>query len=373
MIAREWLRYRLSRLWAHLTFQHGMAAAACGFGIWMHYEYRLQGSWVFLVLPAVGLALILLEVLLIVDQFTGSLPRWDPVRRLLSKLEFSAGLLVRLFVYSALLWYANGILDGQRPYYRAAMIDAESWKRTAGLPTAYSWVTLRYLDDTSQTTQALITWRERQALWGAQPVSVTLKHGLFGLPSVTAIERDWGWYGDEILKRAPTASMVLQRKLDFDFTHDRWQAGIEAGRRYLEQRPTDWETAAIAGGLLFLGVKYNDSLPFLKQAVEQHPTYEMMQMYGTALNWAGQSPKAAEVFKSSLRLDPNNWEAYYHLGYVYGDMAKYEEAIGYFEESLKRRPGSLEINMMIAKHRQDIQWRDSRTQKKAQPISTDPR
>ena len=68
----------------------------------------------------------------------------------------------------------------------------------------------------------------------------------------------------------------------------------------------------------------------------------------------------------------DNWEAHYHLGYVYGDMGQYEEAIMYFEESLKRRPGSLEINMMIAKHRQDIVQRDTRNREKAKKVATNP-
>ena len=128
--------------------------------------------------------------------------------------------------------------------------------------------------------------------------------------------------------------------------------------------PSDWETAVLAGELLFEASRYQDSLPFYEHGVTQHPIYSKMQEYGTALNWAGQSPRAAEVFKASIPLDPDNWEVYYHLGYVYGDMAQYEEAIRYFEESLKQRPGSLEINMMIAKHRQDIAWRESQQRSK---------
>jgi len=45
-------------------------------------------------------------------------------------------------------------------------------------------------------------------------------------------------------------------------------------------------------------------------------------------------------------------------------MGQYEEAIMYFEESWKRRPGSLEVKMMIAKHRQDIQHRDQHNLRK---------
>lgn len=364
MRTRAWIRHKVMRLWGHLTFQHGMAAGACGLAVWMQYQYRLGGSWIFLTLPIIGIVLLVLNVLMIVNQFPTSLPKWDPVRRILTKLELSASLLVRLFVYASLLWYANGILDTTPPVYRGAVIDSEGWKKTAGLPVPYSWVTLRYRDNPEHPTKVLITWEEQRKLWGAQPVSVTLKSGLFGVQAVTAIEQDWGWYGSEILKLAPTAATIMQINLYFDLRHNRWTEGIEASRRYLELTPSDWETAILTGELLFEASRYNDSLSFYEHGVKQHPTYSNMQEYGTALNWAGQSPRAAEVFKTSIPLDPASWEAYYHLGYVYGDMGQYEEAIRYFEESLKRRPNSLEVNMMIAKHRQDIEWRDSQTLRK---------
>jgi tetratricopeptide (TPR) repeat protein len=84
-----------------------------------------------------------------------------------------------------------------------------------------------------------------------------------------------------------------------------------------------------------------------------------MQAYGAALNWAGQSAEASVVLKESIHLDPDNWEAYYHLGYVYGDMGQFEEAIGFFEEVLKRQPNMLDARAMITKHREDIVQRDA--------------
>jgi len=365
MNAKTLVRHKLNHFWGQLTLQYGIAAAACGWAIWMQYQYRLQGSWLFLTLPMIGSLLLALKVFMIVNQFATSLPQWDPVRCLLKRIEFSAGLLIRLFVYSSLLWYANGILDNNPPVYRSAEIDSEGGKNTAGLPAPYSWVTLRYRDNPEDTTMVLITWEEQRKLWGAQPVSVTLKNGLLGIPSVITIEQDWGWFGNEILKLAPTATMIAQRKIDFDLTHDRWGEGIDAARQYLELNQNDWETAILAGDLLFQASHYHDSLPFLEHAMKQRPTYENMQRYGLSLNWAGQSPRAAEVFKASIPIDPNNWEAYYHLGYVYGDMGQYEEAIGYFEETLKRQPSALEAKAMIAKHRGDITLRDS--QKRSKP------
>ncbi len=346
-------------VWGRVTVQYGMGAAACALGIWMHYQYRLQGSLLFLALPVVGVILLLYEFMLIVNQFATNLPRWDPVRSLLARTEWTAGLLVRLFVYSSLLLYANGILDTRPPFYRAAEIDSEAWKKTVGLPNTYSWVTLRYRDDSDRPMRVLITEREKAHLWGAQPVSVKIKRGMFDIPTVVAIEQDWGWYGAEILKRAPTATLVCQAKLLFELTHDRWTEGIEGGQRYLQLKPEDWKTANDIGVLLFEGLRYQDSLPFFRHAVQQHPSYSSMQAYGAALNWAGQSAEAAVVLKESIPLDPNNWEAYYHLGYVYGDMGQYEEAIGYFEETLKRHPYMLDARAMITKHREDIVQRDA--------------
>lgn len=357
----SWLRRLIQssrNIWRHLTVQYGMGAAACALGIWMHYQYRLQGSTLFLILPVVGAILLAYEFLLIVNQFSTNLPRWDPVRSFLTQTQWSAGLLVRLFVYFSLLLYANGTLDTSPPQYRAAEIDSEAWKKTVGLPNTYSWVTLRYRDDPDHPTQVLITEREKARLWGAQPVSVKIKQGMFGIPTVTAIEQDWGWYGAEILKRAPTATLIWQAKVVFELTHDRWIDGVEGGRQYLQMKPEDWETAQTIGYLLFQGMRYGDSLPFFQHAVQQHPSYDTMQAYGAALNWAGRSEQAAVVLKESIPLNPGNWEAYYHLGYVYGDMGQFEEAIGYFEETLKRNPLMLDARAMISKHREDILERE---------------
>jgi tetratricopeptide (TPR) repeat protein len=369
----SWLIQLFRNFWGRLTVQYGMGAAACALGIWVHYQYRLQGSMLFLLLPVVGVILLVYEFVLIVNQFATNLPRWDPFRSFLARTVWSAGLLVRLFVYSSLLLYANGTLDTTPPLYRAAEIDSEAWKKTVGLPNAYSWVTLRYRDDPDHPMRVLITEREKARLWGAQPVSVKIKQGMFDIPTVTAIEQDWGWYGAEILKRAPTATLVWQAKLVFELTHDRWTEGIEGGRRYLQLKPEDWKTANDIGALLFQGLRYQDSLPFFQHAVQQHPSYSTMQAYGAALNWAGQSSEAAVVLKESIHLDTDNWEAYYHLGYVYGDMGQFEEAIGFFEEVLKRQPYMLDARAMITKHREDIVQRDalarfrkSATQKSAQ-------
>ena len=100
MKMKAWILGSLNRIWSHGTLQYGMAASACAIAIWMQYQYRLQGSTLFLLLPAIGAILLALNILLIMNQFAKDLPRWDPVRCILNRVEWSAGLLVQAFVYS---------------------------------------------------------------------------------------------------------------------------------------------------------------------------------------------------------------------------------------------------------------------------------
>ncbi|HET6370511.1 MAG TPA: tetratricopeptide repeat protein, partial [Nitrospiria bacterium] len=51
--------------------------------------------------------------------------------------------------------------------------------------------------------------------------------------------------------------------------------------------------------------------------------------------------------KSSIPLNPENWEAYYHLGYIYSDLGKYKEAAEMFEKVMERQPRFPEVQAQL--------------------------
>ncbi len=347
------------KFWSRAGIQYYIALSACLLATWMQFQYRVSVSFIFVFFPLIGLALSLLSCVLLVNYFLKDLPQWEPLFVFAKRIEWSIGLLTRIFVYSSLLIYANGKLDTADPVYRAAEITADYEESSADLPISYSWVALKYRDNPSRTVRILLTPGEDRQLWGAEPVSVTIKNGSLGIPVVTTIEQDWDWYAREALKLAPTAAEIWKQLIFFDLRHGRIQDGAAAAQEYFKLYPRDAETAAAAGGILFERGKFKDSVQFFEYSLAQKPTYDNYQALGTALNWSGERLRAAKVLETSIPLRPDDWEAYYHLGYVYHDMAKYEEAIAWFKKALEKRPNFPEARGMIAGARQNIAYEQS--------------
>ncbi|HXC61413.1 MAG TPA: tetratricopeptide repeat protein, partial [Nitrospiria bacterium] len=56
----------------------------------------------------------------------------------------------------------------------------------------------------------------------------------------------------------------------------------------------------------------------------------------------------------SIRINPDPWEAYYRLGYIYNEMGRYKEAVAMFEKVLERQPHFPEIEKQFADLRKKL-------------------
>lgn len=329
-------------MWDRYAVRYSIAMIACALGVWMQYQYRVPGSHFFVFVPVIGAALSVLSSVYLISLFLDYWPRWDDARRLLKRIEWSVNWLVRVFVYSSLALFLNGALDSSKPVYRFGEITASHV-----LSTVYPWVTVRYHDAPASPVNIVLGAGER--LWGSDPVCVTLKEGAFGFQVVTKIEKDWDSYGREILRLAPTAAEISKTLIFFDLEHGKTTEGVSAAQEHLKLHPQDYETAYHVGSALFADGKMRESIQFFDHAAARHPTYDMYQSLGTALNWSGQRKRAAEVLEKSIELRPEDWEAYYHLGYVFLDMGKLQDATAWFEKALERRPDFPEVEEIIAR------------------------
>lgn len=343
-----------ARFRSRVTFEDSIALCACVIAMKIQLDYRVAGHFLFLLLPQVGLALTVLNFIFLINHLLTRLPEDDPFRLALGRIKWWSSLLVRVFVYYSLLLYANAKLDTAKPVYRNTEIVSLNKGAVLGLPMPYSWVTLRDRANPDKTEQVLLKASERERLWGAQPVVVTIQPGYIGIPWIAAIELDWVHYAGEILKLAPTAAYAWQNLIYFQLEHKRWPEATVAAHEYLKLYPNDYELALSVGGQFDLAARYGDAVSFYDYALGRHPTYNVYQLLGTALSWGGNNPRAAEVLEASVKLNPDYWEAYYHLGYVYGGMGRLAEGIAAFEKALERKPNSPEMEIELNRQRQAL-------------------
>ncbi|MFO0734058.1 MAG: hypothetical protein U0361_24465 [Nitrospiraceae bacterium] len=61
----------------------------------------------------------------------------------------------------------------------------------------------------------------------------------------------------------------------------------------------------------------------------------------------GEIDRAATVFETSLPLNPNFWEAYFHLGEVYAGQARYAESLVMYQKVLEFHPHFPEVESAV--------------------------
>lgn len=331
-----------------------VSTTACGLAMGIQMEYRVPGGFIFLLLPWVGLALGVLSFIFLLNSLLRGVRAAAPVSQALGRVQWWAGLLIRLFVYYSLFLYANGKLDQTLPVDRPAELrEIAGGEIDLGTLIPYAWAELHLRDDPGQPIRVFLESRERRSLWGGDSVIVQERAGFLGLPWIVKIERDEERYARETLKLLPTAAKAWKSLVTFYYDHQRWQEATRTGREYLKVYPQDYDFAFYLGGELVTDRHYADGIPLLEFVVEHKPTYEAYQLLGWALSYSGNNPRAAQILEASIPLAPEDFEAYYHLGYVYAGLSRPADAIAMFEKVLERRPMP-EAEAQIAKLRQHL-------------------
>jgi tetratricopeptide (TPR) repeat protein len=343
------IRCIFRNIWSRITLRHTIAVIACYWAMSVQISYRAHGRFLFLLLPWVGSALTALSLLLLISHLLAQAESDAPFLQTLRFVEKGSAWLVRIFVYYSLLLYANAKLDQSPPVDRPATIMAISGIDVdLDLPMSYSWARLRFAADPEETDRLLLNRKEARKLWGGEGVVLETHRGRFGLSWISKVQRDEEKHSREVLALAPTAAEAWKNLIRFYLDHERWKEASVAAQQYLKIYPTDDPFALSVAGALNVSGHYADGIAILDPIVEKRPTYEAYQLLGWALSFNGERPRAAEVLEASIPLNPEDWEAYYHLGYVYNDMGKVPEAIANFEKVLERRPHFPEVKKQLA-------------------------
>lgn len=349
MTLPSWLRVFGAPSWRLLTFKHALVTGLCVWAMYIQLRYRVPSRFLFWLLPWIGLALSCLSIVFLINHFRARIPGESPLREALGQVEWGASLLIRIFIFYGLVLYANGGLDFADPTEKPSKILSISGGTVdLGAPVGYSWANLRSWDDPKDIQHLFLQPEEQDRLWGGESVTVHVRPGFFGIPWVAKIERDEEHYVRQILQVTPSASLAWRKLIGIYLKQKRWKEAAATAHDYLKVFPRSYDSAYEIGSTLCKNGRYHDGVPLLEIAVRGKPSYDAYQELGWALSYQGNKKRAAEVLEGSIPLNPGYWEAYYHLGYVYGGLGRLEDSLAMFEKTLERRPDFPEVETRIA-------------------------
>ena len=359
------IRTALRNLWSLLIFRHTVMVCLSLWAVYIQIEYRVPGRFLFILLPWIGIALSALSFVLLFNHFVRWIPANDSLRETLSRIESWASLLILLFaVYSALL-FANGNLDPSPPVdHKSEVLDIRGGEIDLGVRIPLLWAELRSWENSQRTERLLLRGDEEDRLWPGQSIVVQMRQGYFSIPWVFKLERDQEKHFREILKYVPTASEAWKNLINFYLDHQRWKEANAAIHDYLKIYPDDYDFALSVAAAFGQARHHSELIGILEPFLTRRPTYDAYNVVGFAFHKLGNNARAVELIKASIPLDPDNFGAYYHLGYVYSSMGRLPEAASMFEKVLERLPNYAEIKEQLAILRKRIADQESRRHSK---------
>ncbi len=348
------IRMIFQNLRLFLTFKYGLMLAVCTYIVFIQMNYRVPGPIILILLPSIGVVLTALNFILLLSHFLISLPSDDPLRRLLKQIERGiTNLIFLFFIYSAVI-FVNGRSDTTLPIEHTATVVAINENRlNIGSISALPWVELTSWEGKNKSKHLLLGWREKEWIWPGQPVLIQIRQGLFGIPWVFKLERDKEKYYQKILEAVPNAAETWKDLTRFYLDRKKWKQAAETAEDYLKIYPKDYEFAK--GTAAVLGQAHQNAEmiallePFLSQAsLSKKQNYELYNLVGWGAHYLGDNSRAVKLSEASIPFDPENWWAYYQLGYIYHHTGKPKEAIAMFKKVLERRPGFPEIEQQLS-------------------------
>jgi tetratricopeptide (TPR) repeat protein len=200
----------------------------------------------------------------------------------------------------------------------------------------HSWVVLRRLDD-PQHVERILRSPADPPLWPGQPVLLHVGSGFLRLPWVAQIAVDDVRQSLATLKHSPGAAEPLKTLIRGYAMRSDMAQTVAATLEYERLHPADHEyPERIALGLGMAGdcaSMYRLLEPFIGRRTD----YEFFTHLGYALGCLKRRDEAMKYLEKAVALEPENWWAYYHIGYMLYDAQKFEQAEPYLAKVLASR------------------------------------
>src|SRR5205807_8284209 len=99
MIIPSTVRCTIRQIWIYPPLKYAVIAGVCAWATYIQIEYRVPSSFMFLLLPWIGIVLATLHIVLLANYFLTRLDKDHPMKATLRQIEWWANLIVRIHVY----------------------------------------------------------------------------------------------------------------------------------------------------------------------------------------------------------------------------------------------------------------------------------
>jgi hypothetical protein len=319
-------------------------------------QYPTIGWTVATWLPAIGTAVVLASLVLLVVDLLAVVPPETFVGDVLARIGRYSRWIVVVFVWIAIVLAFNAWFDRSGiTVHRATVVSVGTRTLTAGTALVHSWMDVRSTTLQEGTVRIPLGPAEQGVFWREEPVLVSVRAGCFGLPWVSRLDRDLEQHYRSVLAKLPGAPGPSQALVAFLVDHMRWDEARDEAQRYLAAHPDDVEFALYAGGNMSVRGWLDASAAMLELAVNRSPERHLLGRLAWVEARRGNWAQAIRFAEAGEARYPDAWEFPLVLGYTFTRQGDECHAAAAFALAAKLQPGIAEVDRALGHLRAEAQ------------------
>jgi tetratricopeptide (TPR) repeat protein len=248
-----------------------------------------------------------------------------------------SGLCIRVFVLWALFLFANAALDRAEGVVKEADVVVIASSDADLRLLSHAWIVLRRVDEPNRVERILWSLFD-PPLHAGKPVLLEVRPGFFGLPWIALLTVDDVRANLAVLRTSPTSAEAWKMLIKGYAIRAQVPELVNATVQYTRLHPVDHDFPEIIALGLGMGGFCDGMHAVLSRFVGRRTDYEFYTHMGYALACMKRRDEAMKYLDKAIAMEPRNWWAYYHAGYMFFDGQKFEQAKPYFAKVLAIRP-----------------------------------
>ncbi len=321
-----------------LTYPVVFTVVLWGNSIFAHY--RIIGNVIFTLMPLVAALTMYLWIIFLADEFLHFLESHGPILFMIKKLKIGSFILICFYALIASALWLNGI-SLEPVITKTTKIISISSVNTGTFN--YRHLTVAPWDNEMATRNILLTDADEADLYTGEDTEIFVRKGILSFNRVLEIRPDMEKYYFKMLQAAPDSKVAIGGLINLYSKRNEFDLALEWYDKLITKLPAEYEIGFDLAGKLVDAKRYRQAVIVLRQVVEVKKDYDVLYMLGYALAWAGEKEEAEKYLLLATELDPTDFRAFYSLGYVYRDTARYPKAKEAWAKVLQLLPNFPEV------------------------------
>ena len=306
--------------------------------------HRILGNTVFYMLQAINVYNLYIWTVLFLDDMLWLFKKFDKAKKMMPYIKEVGIVVLAVCAITASAFTINSKRLEDSELHKSNVLDI----KTLGVGAmSFDYFVLSPLDGKADGKLYVIKNKMDDELYVGQEVLVRESRGLLGLREVLQVKENSEVYYGNMKTVLPDSFKAREGLISVYMDQKEYHKAERMYLEYLRMSPPQDNIGEYLASRLIMEEQYDIACRIYEHMLKSERNYDTLTQYGYALAYSLRYAEAVKIYEEAIMLDPDNYIAHYHLGYVFRDMKRYDDARASWTRTLELFPNFPEVKKRL--------------------------